>query len=70
MLVIACHGGERLRRIWIVAVGLLTLAVALVIALVSANPEGGHTWFFSIQTAMKSAVNQIPVSQGGHAWFF
>jgi len=61
--------GERLKKLWIVAVGLLALAVALTLAVVDGSNVslGGHVWH-SIKAAISSSVDQIEIHTGGHVW--
>jgi hypothetical protein len=64
------NGGERLRRVWIVVVGLLALAAIATLAFVGVSAHGGHTWIFAIKTAMSSAVSGVFGPTGGHTWIF
>lgn len=58
--------GERLRRLWIVAAGVLALSITAALAVIGVAPDGGHAWH-SIQVAMSAAADGINIT-GGHAW--
>jgi NADPH-dependent 2,4-dienoyl-CoA reductase/sulfur reductase-like enzyme len=66
MHVDSSHGGEGLRKIIIVAAGVLALAVAAALALAGVVPDGAHAWH-SIQVALNSAVDTVK-THGAHAW--
>ena len=57
--------GERLRKIIIVAAGVLASSVAAALALAGVVPDGTHAWH-SIQLALSSAVDSV--KSGTHAW--
>jgi len=65
-LAVASHGGERLRRIVILAAGVLALSTVAVLAVFGVVTEGGHAWH-SIQVAMNAAAGKVAL-YGGYAW--
>ena len=60
-------GGENLRKIWIVAAGVLALGIAVVLTIVGVSPNGAHAWH-SIQTAMNSVSDVVAKPSGAYAW--
>lgn len=56
-----------MRRLWIVAAGVLALGFVAALAIVGVAPDGGHTWIDSIQTALNCAVDKVSPT-GGHTW--
>lgn len=56
-----------MRRLWIIAAGVLALGVTAALAVMGAHPEGAHAWY-SIQTALTSTVDSVR-SAGAHAWY-
>ena len=65
--VFSSHGGESLRRLWIIAAGVLALTATVALALMGAKLDGAHAWY-SIQTALTSTVDSVK-SAGAHAWY-
>ena len=60
-------GGENLRKIVIIAAGVLALAMAAVVMIVGISPNGAYAWL-SIQTAMNSVSDVVVKSNGAYAW--
>jgi hypothetical protein len=60
-------GGENLRKIWIIAAGVLALGMVVALALVGVSPNGAYAWH-SIQTAMNSVSDVVVKSNGAYAW--
>ena len=61
-------GGENLRKIWIIAAGVLALAAVAILTIVGVSPNGAYAWF-SIQSAMNSVSDSVVKSSGAYAWF-
>jgi len=59
------HGGESLRRTWIVVAGVLALGATLALAMFGVAPDGGHTWVYAIKTAVCKVS-----ATGGHTWIY
>ena len=63
---VSCHGVKGLKRMLLVALGIVALVAAAMFALAGVVPDGAHAWH-SIQVAMNSAVDSVQAN-GAHAW--
>ncbi|MCU0852811.1 MAG: hypothetical protein MUC90_06125 [Thermoplasmata archaeon] len=48
--------------------GVLAMGTAVALAAVGIAPDGGHSWFESIQTALTCVADKVDPT-GGHSWF-
>ena len=48
--------------------GVLALAIALALAILGAQPDGGHLWIHSIQNALGVSASSVSHPTGGHLW--
>ena len=60
-------GGENLRKIVIIAAGVLALGATVVLTIAGVSPNGAWAWH-AIQTAMNSVSDVVVKSNGAWAW--